>query len=137
MQDISTHISIALPGLLEEAWIDIERAGQQHPGEGDGVKVKYILRLPREEGRNLHPGLQFDNRHSLFGESLSAVWGISDDNMPFRYKKGTCTAGTWRKAFADAEAICRKALDKLIRALERRQAALLAADIDESVWEED
>ena len=137
MKDISKHISIALPGLGETAWIDIERAGQQHPGEGDGVKVKYILRLPRVEGRQLHPGLQFGNRHSLFGESLSGVWGIGDDNMPFRYRQGVCTAATWRKAFADAEAICRKELDKLIGALERRQEAFLAADIDENVPRED
>jgi hypothetical protein len=121
-------VEAALPGTGLKAAYELSRNGQQPPSEGDGVDVWGEIQLPVEGDGYLSKKLRFNNRVWMEGEPLGKTWGD-------RQLQGTCrkaskrfTAKTWKAAFTEAEAWAAGEIGKLVAALEKRQAALIAAE---------
>jgi len=109
-----------------KAKYSIERKGQQHPSEGDGIVVEAQINLPAEDGR-LDPRLQFGNRLKLCDFPLDMNWGVAIEEG-FRCWRKHFIATTWAQAFADGEAWARAKLQKLADALAIRAQALQNAE---------
>ena len=109
-----------------KAKYSIERKGQQHPSEGDGIVVEAQIHLPAD-GYYLDSRLQFGNRLKLCDFPLETNWGVAVQDG-FRSWRRQFIATTWAQAFADGEAWARAQLQKVADALAARTQALQNAE---------
>ena len=120
-------VVLDLPGDVKVKY-SLQRAGQQAPGEGDGIIVQAKIYLPSAGPfSDLDSRIQFRDRVHLGGVPLHCNWGVADDKG-FRYYAKEFVAAKWSQAFAEAEAWARDELQKLADALARRAEALKNAE---------
>ena len=116
------------------AKILIFRDGQEHPSEGNRVRVKACLYLPSHpKNKSLHPKLQFRSRVEIMNQYLTASWGWLNE---LEHKDGYISrymdtlADKWSDAFSQAEQKMLSELNKLRKALAESEEALLRAEED-------
>ena len=116
------------------AKILIFRDGQEHPGEGNRVRVKACLYLPSHpKNKSLHPSLQFCSHIEIMGRYLISDWGWPNE---IEHKDGHVScymdilANKWSDAFTKAEQKLLSKLNKLRKALAEREEALLLTEED-------
>ena len=117
-----------------KAKILIFRDGQEHPSEGNKVRVKAALYLPSNPlYKTLYSSLQFRSRVEIMNHYLTDGWGWSDE---LEHKDGYVSrymdilADRWSSAFTQAEQKMLAELDKIRKALADREEALLLAEED-------
>lgn len=117
--------------FVEGAYFEVVRHGQRPPSISDNVKVTATLYIPQRmqdfNEREIVEELQFGSRVSVFGQSLVAQWGNPTGNG-YRSRTREFAASTWAEAFAAAQKYCAAELGKIRDAVDKRAAALRAAD---------
>lgn len=111
----------------------ISRVGQQPPAVSDEVVVRATLVLPATVGGLLIEYLRFGTRAAAAGQQLGEGWGycVAGSDRPGRSRSCDFAASTWAAASRLAAAWGRTELSLLRHMIERRRAALVAAESPE------
>ena len=135
MDTIKFAEDIILEGCPKPIQIVIERIGQQPPNTGDNVVVQAAIRLPTKkvdsEYAGLLPEISFGHRAKIAGKNLDYNWGTASPPQgirSFREMTYKFTASTWKEAEQNASLWAFAEIEVLQEALDKRLAALKAAD---------
>lgn len=124
---------VDLPHTGLSAKIVLIAIGQQEPKDGDAVMVCGYVCLPctSESPEYIAEPLRFWERVFVADEELRDTWGHYTTEIPslaqIRYRRRTFTAPTWREAADSAQTWAKAALDRLVKVLEKRHQAFVAA----------
>ena len=117
------------PMGIQGAALQVRKAGQQKPSEGDRVLAIANIMLPEIDGK-LAPGYQYEERCVLAGQALTADWGesVPFNGMQMRVRTLAGTGDTWKEAFEGIHADAYAELEKLKVLLDVRAEALKRAE---------
>ena len=116
------------------AFYTIEKDGQEDPAKGDRVCVKLRIYLPScqdacQDG-GIKKDLRFDRRVLIMDIPVWRNWGYYSDDERCRFQEYKFLAETWREAFVEAKNYAEYEIERLEKAIIKREEALQKAEED-------
>jgi hypothetical protein len=105
--------------------IIIEKDGQIPADKGDNISAKGMILIGNLEDEKYIPSkIQFGNRLTLLGETLTEDWGYRHGEKPCKFRAHECNSDKWATAFEAIYSELVSELNSLFEMCKQREEAL-------------